>query len=136
MGMSDSECAERDCAIASWRNPSLQQHRAWAAHGTGGVVSWPRCHPLEVPPPTLQHGASPRCHIPPAQLTKAAVLGHTGALLLALGGGLADLTLEGSEEVLAKLLGHICLQVGLHEEAEALVVDGLGRAQRRMEVQS
>lgn len=54
-----------------------------------------------------------------------------GALLLGLGGALADLTLEGSEEVLAELLGHVCLQVGLHEEAEALVVDGLGMGQRR-----
>lgn len=63
------------------------------------------------------------------------MLSHTGALVLALGGRLADLTLEGSEEVLAKLLGHICLQVGLHEQAEALVVDGLGSGQRRrMEV--
>lgn len=53
------------------------------------------------------------------------MLRHTGALVLGLGGGLADLPLEGSEEVLAKLLGHIGLQVGLHEEAEALVVDGL-----------
>lgn len=59
------------------------------------------------------------------------MLRHTRALVLHLGGGLADLPLEGSEEVLAKLLGHICLQVGLHEEAEALVVDGLGSGQRR-----
>lgn len=59
------------------------------------------------------------------------MLGHTRALLLALGAGLADLTLEGGEEVLAELLGHISLQVGLHEEAEALIVDGLGSGQRR-----
>lgn len=64
-------------------------------------------------------------------LTEEAGLCHTRALLLALGGGLADLTLEGSEEVLAELLGHISLQVGLHEEAEALVVNGLGSGQKR-----
>lgn len=95
-----------------------------------------RCHPLQVPPPTSTPvssvGPSPPC---PAGwqgwLTEGAVLGHSRALLLALGAGLADLTLEGGEEVLAELLGHISLQVGLHEEAEALVVDGLGSGQRR-----
>lgn len=124
----------------------LEKSLPGAAQGLGNP--WDRwgCELAPMPPPsgatpTLhsreQHGASPRCHAPPARLTKAAVLSHTGALVLALGGGLADLTLEGSEEVLAKLLGHICLQVCLHEEAEALVVDGLGSAQRRrMEVQS
>lgn len=47
-----SECAEeREGAIASRRNPSLELHRAWGTHPTDGIVSWPRCHPLQVPPP-------------------------------------------------------------------------------------
>lgn len=66
-------------------------------------------------------------------LTAGMELRDAGALALRLGGGLAYLPLEGGEEVLAKLFGHVCLQVGLHEEAKALVVDGLGRGQRVME---
>lgn len=60
-------------------------------------------------------------------LTEGGELRDAGALALGLGGGLAYLPLEGGEEVLAKLFGHICLQVGLHEDAKALIVDGLGR---------
>lgn len=67
-------------------------------------------------------------------LTAGVELRDAGALALGLGGGLAYLPLEGGEEVLAKLFRHVCLQVGLHEEAKALVVDGLGRGQRVMEV--
>lgn len=65
-------------------------------------------------------------------LTECTELGDAGALALGLGGSLADLPLEGREEVLAKLLGHLHLQVGLHEEPKTLVVDGLGRAEGRL----
>lgn len=66
------------------------------------------------------------CRAGPSGLTE---LRDAGALALGFGGCLAALPLEGREEVLAELLGHLRLQVGLHEEAEALVVDGLRGAQ-------
>lgn len=95
-----------------------------------------RCHPT-TSVPMGQHGREPK--VPRhAQLgsrgwlTKGVVLQDTGALALGLGGGLTYLTLEGGEEVLAKLFRHVCLQVGLHEKVKALIVDGLGSRHRRM----
>lgn len=86
----------------------------------------PLCHHGDgvAPPGTQQQGQS--------RLTECTKLRDAGALALGLGGCLAYLPLEGREEVLAKLLGHLHLQVGLHEEAKALVVDGLGRAEGRL----
>lgn len=83
-------------------------------HHGGGVT----------PPGTQQRGRR--------RLTECTELRDAGALALGLGGCLAYLPLEGREEVLAKLLGHLHLQVGLHEEPKALVVDGLGRAEGRL----
>lgn len=112
--------------------------------GQSRAVCWPFCHPLWVAPHNLRPcGAvwerAPRAAVPRWQgqgwLTEGVELRDAGALALGLRGGLAYLTLEGGEEVLAKFFGHVRLQVGLHEEAKALVVDGLGKGQRRrMEV--
>lgn len=61
-------------------------------------------------------------------LTECIGLRDARTLLLRLWGILADLALEGHEEVLAKLLWDIHLQVRLHEEPEALIVNGLWRS--------
>ena len=46
------------------------------------------------------------------------------------GGAPAGLALEGGEEVLTQLLRDVVLEVGAHEELEALIVDGLRRERK------
>lgn len=121
LGACLSEGTEVGCVLAPMPRTvgaTLQPLSPW-----GGVGASPTCHGATVCP-AGQQGQG--------WLTEGVELRDAGALLLGLRGGLAYLTLEGGEEVLAKLFGHICLQVGLHEEAKALVVNGLGRGQRRM----